>query len=177
MLIQCPHCGKNLSDKVKQCIHCGAMIAENEQTNPKNATIDYFSLSEEKQNALHEEFLAEFPEHKKTLRTHKTSIIISLCLYGLCLLLAVALIIVVNSSNMNNPSTGAIISLVAIFLFVIIGLITALVFTGKAKSASKKFLVISKTKDIWLQKKNIVGLNRLIDTEEREKYDSIQIDL
>ena len=33
MLIKCPECGKEISDKSKQCIYCGFPLEEQEQTN------------------------------------------------------------------------------------------------------------------------------------------------
>lgn len=43
MLIKCPECGKEISDKAPQCIHCGFPISSNTPT--QNINSDYCSIN------------------------------------------------------------------------------------------------------------------------------------
>lgn len=45
MLIQCPECGKQISDKANQCIHCGYPMKEiKTQSNEHNKTISSYDV-------------------------------------------------------------------------------------------------------------------------------------
>lgn len=58
MLIKCPECGKEISDKSKQCIHCGYPLEENKK-DENNSTLtkvngDLYSTPEEISNEREE---------------------------------------------------------------------------------------------------------------------------
>jgi uncharacterized membrane protein len=59
-IINCPHCGRQVTDKAKICIHCGKPIVE-EIPEPKN--VNYGELSDERRKELCKEFSTECPKY------------------------------------------------------------------------------------------------------------------
>lgn len=70
-LIQCPECGRQVSDKARKCPHCGCPLEELEKKEP---------VKEKKKS----EVLEKTPKEKKKL-SKKTIIIIGIVLLSLIL--------------------------------------------------------------------------------------------
>ena len=92
-LITCPHCGKQVSDTVERCIHCGALIKE-QPPEPKR----YVDLSREEKDSLDAKFEREHPEYsiRKAERKKKIQSAIYFILGVVCIIGAV--LVLVNGS-------------------------------------------------------------------------------
>ncbi len=85
-LIVCPHCGKQVSDTVERCIHCGEFIKE-KPSEPKN----YADLSMAEKDDLDSEFERKHSEYSMH-RVAKKQVILCVIMY-VSLVILVALLI------------------------------------------------------------------------------------
>ncbi|MBR2903154.1 MAG: hypothetical protein IKC37_00750 [Clostridia bacterium] len=70
MLIQCPKCGKPVSDQAEECIHCkyqlNALAPKTDVAQEEKSTqplVDYDGLSLKEKRAVIDRFCTEYPEH------------------------------------------------------------------------------------------------------------------
>ena len=177
MLITCPHCGKEISDKAKQCIHCHTAIAEQNSTISSNPKTDYLSLSTEEQKSLQEEFFKEFPQHKKTLKTHeKLSFLKPFVLLGTILC---TLMFTITTDCLTTRASTFEEQLSNFLFFLLLGfvctiLIVLISFMIIARIFKKKRLNVYIAQNQWLENKNIFNFLQSIALTQKE-YKKINI--
>lgn len=68
-LVECPHCGKSVSEYAKVCVHCGkelsADFAKHEEKETEEKETNYETLSPSIQRELKREFNSEYPQYAK----------------------------------------------------------------------------------------------------------------
>jgi len=72
MLINCPNCGKPVSDTSQKCMHCGYAMKNDDSMRPSANSItqektDYFELSKQEQQSLFADFKQKNPAQSKVL--------------------------------------------------------------------------------------------------------------
>ena len=76
MLIKCPECGKEISDKAKQCIYCGYPLEEHRLQSEKSDDENIFVESTDTDKVLNRFFFALLPDGKPGYREPSSNIVI-----------------------------------------------------------------------------------------------------
>lgn len=162
MLIQCPNCGKPISDKAPECIHCKHRLNDNtsqltpDESSKKEyqALIDYDSLTFKQKKRIKEEFAKEMPEKANILKKGTTQAILTAC----SLILGIVTVIIRVLSG--NP-----IWWIFNILFLILGIAFTLAYAKTAKMAPDAgdcFIA-------WAKERNIVNVDLIFQTKKENK--------
>ncbi len=76
MLIKCPECGKEISDKAKQCIHCGYPLEEYRSQSEKSDDENIFVESTDTSRILTKFYFALTPDGKPGYREPDSNVVI-----------------------------------------------------------------------------------------------------
>ena len=153
-LITCPHCGKQVSDTVERCIHCGNVLNELK-------TRQFSNLSSNEQDSLKKEFESQYPQYscngltEKADKWHKRNNIMSIFTLG-CLVVFLTLVATKFVSKAFDEENYVILIGVFIFMGVYISLLAIQVNVRKEeKECRRKVFLWKKLFQAWLLKKNI----------------------
>lgn len=176
MLITCPNCGKNISDKAKSCVHCGFILNEQpnfkDKTNTNNKNKKQFSeLDTVERNKLLLEFGEDEPIQHGVICFEKKRLIFQLISLGVLVLVAVIMLIVLIAFGNELDIFDGLIMLAVLLIILIAYVVTNIM--GKANR--HKNLIAYKCYDEWLQKRNIVGFADTVadNSIEREKLENL----
>ena len=170
MLIQCPKCGKPVSDQAKECIHCryplGVPTPKTELAQEKSTQplIDYAILSAGEKKELVNRFGIEYPEAAAVIKKGKflykgvavfviVTILLTLCLMAICIPFSEG-----NEAFMQYETTAIIFSVLTLAVVILL-LITAIVFAvlqmlNRSKEA-EAYPVFAK----WASERNILNVS------------------
>ncbi len=201
-LIECPQCGKQVSDTAELCVHCGAVLKE--PPAPKN----YAELPAAEKEALDLEFEREHPACSVRRAEKKKWRLTSLFFVALCLIM-VGIIDLINSvrpllviirfsskssvalyqgneaillvdegvdDSLTSESNTGKFSLLFILslLFIIIGVVMMVIAGVVYNKAQREVLLRRKLFQAWLAKRNICYEPMLSD-KNKAKFDSLDI--
>lgn len=162
-LIACPHCGKQVSDKAEQCVHCGKDLRQSEDW--KRNLKPYEQLNADEQSKLFRQFSQDYPEYvypqgrEKAAKKRKVASNSS----TVCGIFAILILLVqlLNATGVIRFSTegddfilpGILISVA--FVMIIVSSIVWFIFNRIAKKHMRRFLLFTKLFQTWLSKKGI----------------------
>ena len=176
MLIRCPNCGKNISDKAKSCVHCGFILNEQSGLKDKTETINKNKKEfSELDNAERKELLLKFGEDEpiqhQVICFEKKRLIFNLISLGILVLFGIIMVIVLIGFGSRLDIFDGLIMLGVLLVIFIICVVTIVL----GKINRHKNLIAYKCYDEWLQKRNIVGFADTVadNSEEREKLDNL----
>ncbi len=187
-LINCPKCGKQISDTTNKCIHCGYDLAESKDKQSEYK--QYYKLSAAEQKALRAEFYKTDPAYaecdKQTEKMAKKSNITSvlrLVFGGITLLILVITQICSTLSGKkfeNNVLLWVAIIIVTVGLLIaFIAFVLNIVFRLKFKKLRHNQLIIEKRFQKWLKcEKQTMYTVQFSSKQKNDKafFDSINVD-
>lgn len=168
-LIHCPYCGKQVSDTVDSCVHCGAELVKlPQQSNILNRRI-FSALSDNEQKELKQEFGRLMPEYslEVKIRGALRYIIIGLSLVGLILAYFGL------DANINN--TTRYIVLIADILLVIALIVMVIIDVTSRKKAEKDELLYFKLFSLWLNARKNVEFTMSLTPKQQLIFDELII--
>ncbi|MBR2646038.1 MAG: zinc ribbon domain-containing protein [Clostridia bacterium] len=155
MLINCPNCGKPVSDKAQKCQHCQTLIRT---TALKSEMTSYASLSKDKQAVLLSEFKNEYPNDYKVLDQVRFFKIASIICITLTIIIPIFLIvhIIKNKSALINASSLKDFSTLFTYLAIaIICVVLDRIFKAIIKQKTTSQLFVYQKIDEWMLERNI----------------------
>ena len=174
MLISCPNCGKQVSDKAKKCVHCGELLAEDlkEEAEKKN----YFTMTNAEEKSLMLRFRKEEGKHYRWLRRKKIVLRIFFCSLIASILLVIAsivsIVIELSQNEMEAPTIGLILlagSGVGCLLVCICPLLN--------RFFSPHFLLAYKQLTLFMERNNVKNfVLDISEAEERKLKDLLKAD-
>ncbi len=111
-LIQCPECGKEISDRADKCIHCGYPLNQDQRFDERYDDREYDDQKPEPEEYYEDEYYEEEPYQPPVLTTRWVT-----------LLALIPLIYGVIRYVFRMPAAALLISLIANFVFLIIDFI------------------------------------------------------
>lgn len=178
-LITCPHCGKQVSDTVERCIHCGEIL---KKTYSKPAQKNFSALPTSERKRLEEEFLTTYSAYDYNSARNiarKTKKIAFVSRIVLWVALAVLISLVCIFFNSKNTTILGILSLI-LLIVLISSLVTWIVCVVISHKEHKMYLIYLRVFQEWLLKaKNIVWQVMFSETQYRDKryFENITIDM
>jgi hypothetical protein len=178
-IINCPHCGKPITDKAKTCIHCGKPIVEDI---PEPRNINYAELSDKRRKELSDEFSSECPEYGGV---YKKLLIMSKLPFIACIIAVALLAVMVYLEYLNGNSDGSdgISNNTAfwISMFVLLGIILVFIIVLSVifKKYKKKVVYYNKYLQWWLLNKYKIEYSvdySSINPKYKALFDTIEID-
>ncbi len=188
MLINCPNCGKSVSDKAKECLHCGFCLNEQSELKGKeenNVSVkkkNYFELDYNEQQELLLQFSSEEPVHHKVISSDTKRAKMQLILGGVAILLTIIGIIVLltvgkNRLDVVDPQVGDFIVAFGVLAIAFIMWAVFAVLIIIEKMGRQKSIIAYKHYELWLNKRNIEGFaDELMDSSiERERLEDLDL--
>ena len=186
-LITCPHCGKQVSNTVKRCIHCGEpLFKEESKPTPK----DFYTLEEDEQQRMEEEFRKEYPEfvspcakQKSAECRRKITILCRIALVAGVIFLLFRILVQTKVLDWTNNDTilmTVVPIMLASALTVCICGILAIIYLVKSKNFICRYLLYEKLFQTWLLRTK--GISKTVDLSDlskkyRKYYKKINPDL
>lgn len=174
-LVECPHCGKSVSEYAKVCVHCGkelsADFAKHEEKETEEKETNYETLSPSIQRELKREFNSEYPQYAKYEDRepfYKKLKIISWIVLALC---------VVSAYIMYKQKNIPMIVVTVILLFISYGY--DIYYPIAIRNNKKKQLRILKLYVKWLKDKKSIIYNVKFSKSDagfKKYYDAINVD-
>ncbi len=187
-LIKCPECGKQISDTVLKCIHCGcnlklSQIAPTHTNVKKNAEErQYYKIPYNEQITLRNEFYTtgtDYSKNENLLRKQIKKLRAATIIQALSWLLALIVLtcgqFYYSITHKNTPTTFAVVILVAV-LIAIIFLILTCILKKNFNKYRRNQLIVEKKFQKWLrEEKQIVYTVNFTPKQKKEKafFDSI----
>lgn len=177
-LIQCPHCGKSVSDTAEKCIHCGENLRQSVEEKPANSQKDYVSLNFTERKALKDEFYKLNPKYPDFEYTGLSSKKKQRICYILGIVFYAIAVAIAYFTNFEEPWQA-----VAVIVLFVAGLICDTfwyVFLFGYGKEKKKSLREAKKYQKWL--KEVKNINYEITFSSKEKkwkryFDGINADV
>ena len=185
MLIECPKCGKPVSDKAKKCLHCGVVINKTqdaEKNSCANNKTEYYELDKEDRKRLLLEFGKEEPLHYKNIRNNFMRTILQIVVGGIASLLTILGLIILFTTGIDRldvakpQAVDFIIAFgtlaVAILMYLMLGVCMII-----NKLSRQKDIIAFKHYETWLNKRDIIGYAdfEMENSREREKLEDLNI--
>ncbi len=188
-LIECPNCGKMISDTTNKCIHCEYDLVKNsaEQTNENITELkDFDDCFPREKLMLRNEFYKTsgvYAIHIKKYKRYEMFLgTVGIALFGSIILLVIAFVIRLIKLIAYNDDSGALAYFIFTTLFSLI-LVVSLTVVFCAPRFGRKYehnhLIIEKKFQHWLKcEKNINYVVKFTDKEKEEKafFDAIDVD-
>ena len=165
-LITCPHCGKQVSDSVDTCIHCGGSLKG--ETVPEKGR-EYAALTLEEQKSLKTEFDTKFPEIPKTERKGNKNAILY-CVSFVAFLVGAVMVWVLG--EMFDSIAGTVIGAVIAFS----GWFGIWITYFYAKAWNKKRLACLKRFQKWLEREKRVHYTVILEEKDRKIFNQTTVD-
>lgn len=171
MLINCPNCGKPVSDQAKACMHCNySLSVVTEAVDTKNTEEkviskerkEYNELEKSKRKEMFMRFGLEEPLQYKTICSNKNlnnAQFILVMIAALVSIVGIGILIIIGKDRLDVPNPGVIDFLIA-FGTIALGLLlfgVDTILNIKEKSTKQKFIIASQRFEKWLNKRNVEG--------------------
>ncbi len=164
-LVTCPHCGKNVSDSVEICIHCGGSLKENPTPEKER---EYAALPIEEQKSLRKEYDSNCPELCKSEKMNN----IAAFLYLISFLLVFIGAVLFGVLAAMDFITGAFICAGIFFM----GFAGTWIAYFCSKSFNKRYLTSLKRFQKWLEREKGVHYSATLDEKDRKFFDQVSVD-
>ncbi len=172
-LITCPHCGKNVSDTLETCFHCGGRL----KSAPEKER-EYTMIPLEEQRSLRAEFKQKFPQvaqsDKNLQRSSKKYIILSILFGSIALGGLVFLGVGLVATLLDNANVWWMVGVGAGCL--VIGVAMGVIFYRIICKIDKNQKRNTKRFQVWLKEEKNIHLTVILDKSEQKIYDDINID-
>ncbi len=186
-LIVCPHCGKQVSDTVERCIHCGGAFLKGE---PKVSATDFNTLDKEIRKSLEVEFQKGYPKYvcphakQNALKCRRKFKVCTIISYVACVIFFLILILVKTKvlDIDSNDIKMMVVVLVALCaaLVILISAACKISYKLKSKKLISQYLLYEKLFQVWLlHTNNIFKEVDFSDLSGKEKkyFENINTDL
>lgn len=203
-IVVCKKCGKNISDTVDTCIHCGALISEltedknsnqestendfinNEidENKEKGELIDYRLFDQDQRIELEKQFLQSDKRAMNYMRKNIESVsYMRIFMWFFYPYLLSHLFTEKILSFIDAPVYDDILNIIGSLLLIILGMILMICFIysvvhqTKIKFSNKKYYYMKKFQKWLKEEKNIDYYPPFVNIKEKEKFDKIDINL
>lgn len=170
-LINCPHCGKQVSDTAPKCVHCGNALEK-----PVEKRTNFNSLSHTERQALKVEFWKLYPQYN--LSETEENAYNTLTLFRTLSVIAetVGWVLVVLAELFDNDFIGNT-SLILIIVGFIATFALSIAIRIKQKGNTRKKMLCEKKFWKWITKeKNMDYTVHFVSVKEEEIYNQINVD-
>ncbi len=173
MLINCPNCGKPISDKADACIHCGYVLQKEPEVKEEIKVRNFTELSKAGQAQVMADFAKEMPYESGYIKTSKiirSILIVSLLIYVTSVMIGgIGFAIILNGSGRELEKViEYCFSIFLIFFVLSFILLFILVIIDRVRR--KKTFALSKKLQAWAKTKGIdIGVNYLATSAREAK--------
>ncbi len=188
-LINCPHCGKQVSDTQEKCIHCGGELKESldKQIDYKQ----YYTLPAAEQKALRAEFYKTDPTYAERdkaaaamLKKVNVTSILRVVIGSITILFMIIARICSATMGKKFQDNSAllytfVIIIVVGFIALMIAFALNLVFRSKFKKCRHNQLIIEKRYQKWLKEQKAIAYTVQFSAKQKKEkayFDSINVD-
>lgn len=154
MLINCPNCGKPISDTARECPHCKTILAG------KREKCYYVDLSREEQIKLEKEYAKE--NTCKTVSELNSALAMANKIKTILFIIVMACVVAVvvplfkySSMDFSDIPSGAKMLIICGIVLAFILTIVACVFSKKRKKTANECIIRSRAYKLWLEDRNI----------------------
>lgn len=170
-LVNCPYCGKQVSDKSEVCVHCGEKLAF---VSPKTEEVQFEKMNAAEQEKIFAEFISAYPEHnygEAGTRQIGNAMAYDILLFALCLI-GDAIILLISPKSAGLYFAGFLLIFSCIF-----GLIVFICLILSLYRYNKKALISVKVFQKWLkEKKGMIYIPKLAGQKQQKIFDEINME-
>ena len=171
-LVNCPNCGKPVSDSAEACPHCGFEFKA--ERIKKEVEREYGRLPVEKQKQLRDEYDRIYPTYKKSaVKRKKLSVFV---LVGFLITFVLMVIIALLGLHEGLEIYLILTTVVAVIIFLPTLFISVfLVLYTRLPSGMKKRLSDLKKFQSWLLKEKQLTYHVVLTDREKQIFESIEL--